>query len=756
MKLNYCILLIFFCATAVLAEAQKKQRADRPPSHYLQVSLQDSIDVINDLADTLCMQYDEKGLRLATTALHLSKQINYHIGIGDASHSLGLTKFRRNNDSAILYFKQARSEYSKQFPGFEKMAFTLNNLSRTYYELLQFDSSLHYAQMALAFVQNNYAAPDIRSKWTMYTYGAIANTFGGQSRYDSCNYYYLKAITLAEKAGNHTMLNVYFKGLSAIQSRWGYIEKAAFYAKKAISYIKADCGALSIALTNLGSIYGQLKDFANADKMADSSIKVGKACNVWNTVGRNYSILGNSQMEQKNYAAALRYFNTGMQQALQHHNSKTSIGILHRKLGDAYEALDSIPEATQSYLNALKIVEGDHEMTNAVYLSLSHLSYRAGDVNNAYKYIKRYNAFKDSAYSTEKIKIISELNARYETEKKDQQLLLLTKEKELQQALVNKQLQQIAKNKAEKREKELEIINYQLEADKQQQILQIQQLDIENSMAKQRQQQMQLLNTGNKLEIERKEKKLSLAVVKNQRNWFMFLLLAILITGIALYLLFNRYKLVKKIQTLNKLHQQRELISRELHDELGATLSGIAMYSHLAKEQAKDLQNCKFDNSLNIIQSNAAEMVNKLNDIVWLINPGHDSLQKLVQRLEEYAGEMAAIKNMQLKINVPGQLSAQNLPVESRRNIYLFCKEAINNAVKYSGGNMLELTVKESNQILEISISDNGKGFDAENVKRGNGLNNMQKRAGELGGEFDIQSKPGEGCSILLKLKITQ
>ena len=156
------------------------------------------------------------------------------------------------------------------------------------------------------------------------------------------------------------------------------------------------------------------------------------------------------------------------------------------------------------------------------------------------------------------------------------------------------------------------------------------------------------------------------------------------------------------------------------------------------------------------MQQSSGDMVNKLNDIVWLLNPSQDGFQKLIQRLEEYAGEMTAIKNMKLQVLVPEHFSTQNLPVESRRNIYLFCKEAINNAVKYSNAGLLELTVKETNNLLEISISDDGKGFDAQTIKHGNGLNNMQKRANELGADFNIQSKMGQGCLVSLKLKITQ
>lgn len=205
-----------------------------------------------------------------------------------------------------------------------------------------------------------------------------------------------------------------------------------------------------------------------------------------------------------------------------------------------------------------------------------------------------------------------------------------------------------------------------------------------------------------------------------------------------------------------KVEKERNRIKRDFHDEIGATLSGISMYSYLGLQQVKAVNISEAEKSLLIMQESAALITDKLNDIVWFINPDQDSLQKLVQRLEEYAGEMTAVKNIKLQTSVPEHFSTQSLSVESRRNIYLFCKEVINNAVKYSEAGLLELSVKENNHMLEITISDNGKGFDIESVKRGNGLDNMQKRADELGGHLNIQSKPGAGCQVSLKLKITQ
>ena len=116
---------------------------------------------------------------------------------------------------------------------------------------------------------------------------------------------------------------------------------------------------------------------------------------------------------------------------------------------------------------------------------------------------------------------------------------------------------------------------------------------------------------------------------------------------------------------------------------------------------------------------------------------------------------MATIKNMQVKINVPEHLHEHSLPMESRRNIYLFCKEAINNAVKYSNGTLLELNIKEANHTLEFSVIDNGKGFDAVMIRRGNGLENMQKRADEIGAKLTIQSKQNDGALVSMQVKIT-
>ena len=236
----------------------------------------------------------------------------------------------------------------------------------------------------------------------------------------------------------------------------------------------------------------------------------------------------------------------------------------------------------------------------------------------------------------------------------------------------------------------------------------------------------------------------------------MTLTLLFLINKLVAMLKQHTYELVEvRAQSDTLLLNERLRISRELHDEVGATLSGVAMYSHLTKTQLQSKDLSGVENSLTIMQDSSAQMVNKPNDIVWLINPDKSGLPDLIQRLEEYARNMAAVKNMELRVTISETIHQHQLTMKQRRNTYLFCKEAINNAVKYSRGSLLEFIVKEDGSLLELSIKDNGMGFDPETVKRGNGLNNLQQRADEAGAEYAIQTGDGKGTNISLTLKIT-
>lgn len=233
------------------------------------------------------------------------------------------------------------------------------------------------------------------------------------------------------------------------------------------------------------------------------------------------------------------------------------------------------------------------------------------------------------------------------------------------------------------------------------------------------------------------------------KTWWFYLLMALLFFSI-LYFVF-RYR----INQLKKIILLRSKISQDLHDEVGSALSGIALYSYLTKTQIKNNEKEKVNDSLEVIQNSATDMVTKLSDIVWAINPGNDSLPELLQRLEEYAVEMATVKNIEFSVTGTEVTHEIKLPMNHRKNIYLIFKEAINNAIKYSGCAMINLGVNKNNNRLVFDLTDDGGGFNTEKQKKGNGLINMQDRAKEIDATYSLTSSL-KGTCVHLSFKIPQ
>ena len=199
----------------------------------------------------------------------------------------------------------------------------------------------------------------------------------------------------------------------------------------------------------------------------------------------------------------------------------------------------------------------------------------------------------------------------------------------------------------------------------------------------------------------------------------------------------------------------RSKISQDLHDEVGATLSGIAMYSYITKEHVRNQENELVNNSLDIIKDNAGEMVAKLNDIVWAVNPVLDNTHQLAERLKDFALQHTAAKKIRLSFVADDGLAMQKFNMERRKNIYLICKEAINNAVKYSECTELNIQMQVLHKHVYIIIADNGKGLLLDTAGKGNGLINMATRPAEINAKLEINGPKGSGTTVSLSCKIT-
>jgi signal transduction histidine kinase/ligand-binding sensor domain-containing protein len=231
--------------------------------------------------------------------------------------------------------------------------------------------------------------------------------------------------------------------------------------------------------------------------------------------------------------------------------------------------------------------------------------------------------------------------------------------------------------------------------------------------------------------------------------WFRIAVLLLLATGIYE---FYRYRL----RQLLKLQAIRNRIARDLHDEIGSTLSSISLSSTIIQNQLKG-SHPEADKMLRQVSSNTDQMMEALSDIVWAIDTRNDRFDNIVNRMRALAIEILEPSNISIQFEVSEDIRDLHLDMQQRKNLYLIFKEAINNIAKYSGCEQVKVDInRQPNKTVVMHIQDNGKGFDVAELYgegkslSGNGIRNMKKRAEELGGTMTIDSVPGAGTNVCL------
>ena len=194
---------------------------------------------------------------------------------------------------------------------------------------------------------------------------------------------------------------------------------------------------------------------------------------------------------------------------------------------------------------------------------------------------------------------------------------------------------------------------------------------------------------------------------------------------------------VFRVRQLLEVERLRTGIAADLHDQVGAGLTDIAILSEVASRKAGRLP------ELDRIAATAREMVDGLGDIVWLVNPRRDSLGELFLRLKDSYAELFAHAGAELSVVDLAPFERVRLPMAWRQDLHLLFKEALHNALRHSGCRRAELSVTLRGRRLEVALRDDGRGFDPEHGNgQGEGLATMRRRAGRLRGRLDLESSP--------------
>jgi signal transduction histidine kinase len=228
------------------------------------------------------------------------------------------------------------------------------------------------------------------------------------------------------------------------------------------------------------------------------------------------------------------------------------------------------------------------------------------------------------------------------------------------------------------------------------------------------------------------------------RTWW-FLLACGTTAALLMYSLY-RYRLAQLLTVANV----RMRIATDLHDDIGASLSQIAILSEVAQSAKEG----RTGTPLADIAGISRELVDSMSDIVWAINPDHDRLSNLVYRMRRFATDVLGGQGIALQFRSTVADHDLRIGANMRRQIYLIFKEGIHNIARHSGATGAEVDLDRAGDGLVLRLRDNGKGFDASVERDGHGLVSIRKRADALGADLRWCSEPGHGTDLSMTVRL--
>lgn len=234
-----------------------------------------------------------------------------------------------------------------------------------------------------------------------------------------------------------------------------------------------------------------------------------------------------------------------------------------------------------------------------------------------------------------------------------------------------------------------------------------------------------------------------------QTPWFAPMIVAYGLLVVGMVLFFIR---MYRLRNQTRLQQIRNEIAADLHDDVGTALSSITFLGEMARsrfeKKPEDIRPI-----LERIMNEAREMMQTMRGVVWVINPQNDKAADFFEKVRAFAEGVLQSKKVELTFQVQ-DTDTQQMGLEEQRNLFLIFKEAIVNIAKHSEATKAAIAIKTEKSYVWIQIKDNGKGFDCRSATEGNGLRNLKNRAAQIGGNLEVQSKPGKGTQLNMVIPI--
>ncbi|MGB5982533.1 MAG: sensor histidine kinase [Nonlabens sp.] len=644
------VVLVLCCISTLLLWSQNPLNTARENLKSAK-NVQDSIKACQDIAWYIQRSYIDSSFYYNKIAQRLAERINDKDAINTNLKELAGYQYRSGD------YNTAKTTYKKVQQAYEKLNDSLNvakihsNLGAVFQSASEPEKAMESYIEALRFFES-----DVK-------------------------YLPITATTLSN-------LGVLYKSL-------GNIDKALNSYKKAEQIYESHPNPTSMAnvKSNLGGLYVDMKDYENGKIYLESSRTLCLENNNFHTLAAVDQNLGVIATVEKNYDEALQYFEESLNIKTQLGDlneaatSKVSIATIQTELGSYEDAVKNLKEAIAVFKE-----NNNSERLLIAYPALNAAYIYMNEQDSAFVYLDKYTALREELARKDAVRVSTEMDAKYQTEKKDREL-------------------------AEQRNKILE----------------------------------------KELEV-------------NQRNNMLWLLAIVLLAAIILGILFYRQQKFKnrqlkqehelkeaknQLDNQERLQQQRLRISRDLHDNIGSQLTFlISSLDNLkyARDISKEIANDKLDQLSVFARSTIVE----LRDTIWAMNKNDISVGDIKDRLQNYK-TAAQNAGKEIDLDFKDSIDLKD-SFNSVRGMHLFriIQEAVNNSIKYSKTNEIQIDFSKSDSNLIVIIRDHGAGFDQAIARQGNGLKNMKERAKLMEGSVEITSAVGNGTKISIKIPVNK
>lgn len=555
-------------------------------------------------------------------------------------------------------------------------------------------------------------------------YQASANALGWAyyraNNYDSAEANFLRAIAVAQKLHfNKSEGRARLNMVTLFLAKKNY-EKALTYALPVTGLLEAekDEDGKAYAEKQIGIIYRDMGQLAKAKtyilSAANDFLANGNTEYYMTTV----PTLASLYLKQKRYDSTLFYYRKALDYEKQHVNINTAFA--YENMGDAFfsMAVDSLgtqynDSALHNYQAARSYFENTGDTTDVAFeeINMGRCFTALKLYNDAIKYLTRSLAVFSKSNETDYA-----YNASYEL---SQAYRVLGNYKLAFDYLLESNVYKDSTNANNNNEK-IAGMFAQYETDKKDRTI-------------------LLLNT---------QKQLDQQEISRQHIITVFIASLIILGGFLVFILWNRRNIKQKLKEV----EMRNQISSDLHDDIGSSLSSILLLSNMAAQSGGD--KLMTENLLRKINSNTKEVIDRMSDIVWSMNPRFDEGESLRERIENYVAGLKEISTVAICLNIDTKIDQQHFTMELRKNIFLIIKEAVNNALKYAGATRIDLDFVEGEKIFSVSVKDNGRGFDKASTVAGNGFETMINRAKASFGSCEITAVQGVGTTVMATIPI--